>query len=90
MRFRKKPVVIEARVWDPIGNPTDVTDWLSEHGCAFRLSGFGVDTLLIIPTLEGDMITQSADWVIRGIAGEFYPCKPLIFVDSYEVVEDAD
>jgi hypothetical protein len=42
---------------------------------------------MVIPTLEGDMLADEGDWIIKGIKGELYPCKPDIFEDSYESVE---
>ena len=42
---------------------------------------------LIIPTLEGEMEARDGDWIIRGVAGEFYPCKPDIFAATYDAVE---
>jgi hypothetical protein len=76
-RYRKKPIVIEAMqltgedwTWRTILN------WVPE---AFeRQDG------IIIPTLEGDHLAQPGDWIIRGVAGEFYPCKPDIFEATYE------
>ena len=43
---------------------------------------------LLIPTLEGDMLAQPGDWIIKGVQGEFYPCKPDIFAATYDLVED--
>jgi len=84
-RFRKKPVVIEAMpvtllavhdvaAWCGgrvilITKPSDQTDMY-----------FGID----IPTLEGTMRADAGDWIIRGIRGEFYPCKPDIFEATYD------
>lgn len=42
---------------------------------------------MLIPTLEGDMKVSRGDWIIRGVQGEFYPCKPDIFTETYEEVE---
>jgi len=47
---------------------------------------WGSDRRLVIPTLEGRMIAEPGDWIIKGIKGEFYPCKPDIFEATYEVV----
>jgi hypothetical protein len=43
---------------------------------------------LIIPTLEGDHLAERGDWIIRGVLGEYYPCKPDAFEKTYEAVED--
>lgn len=77
-RFRKKPVEIEA-VLVTVGNRQDVADW-----CGGTLN---YDNKLIISTLEGDMRADVGDYVICGVQGEFYPCKPEIFEQTYEVVK---
>lgn len=78
---RKKPVVIEAVQFVPESH-----DELLHHldGC----TGFYIndDGNIVIPTLEGDMIASPGDWIIRGVKGEFYPCKPDIFDATYEEV----
>jgi hypothetical protein len=83
MKFRKKPVVIEAMLFDGM-NIVAVCQWLLSHGQQFEP---GIDGIGIV-TLEGTMLAQSGDWIIRGVAGEFYPCKPGIFADTYEKVDD--
>jgi len=79
--FRKKPVVIEARQFDG-KNGMDLCAWIggSEHGEDL----FG-DTIEIV-TLEGTMTASVNDWIIKGVKGEFYPCKPEIFAATYETV----
>lgn len=77
--YRKKPVVIEAVQW--LGeNHNEVTKF--QGGCAEYEGG-----KVIIQTLEGEMRASIGDWVIKGINGEFYPCKPDIFEKTYETVE---
>lgn len=80
-KFRKKPVVIDAVLWTG-ENPGeldafcgDSIDWNKAHG------------ELLIATSEGDMIAREGDWIIKGVKGEFYPCKPDIFEATYEPVE---
>ena len=80
MRFRKKPVVIEAVRFD--GTMTSIEP-LNIPDCSQEL---GSKTLQI-PTLEGEMTAQPGDWIIRGVNGEFYPCKPDIFEKTYEFAE---
>lgn len=76
-KYRKKPVVIEAIQWDGI-NTEQVLTFVRPKGIkAFK-------DHLIIPTLEGEMRADLNDWIIRGLRGEFYPCKPDIFEKSYE------
>lgn len=99
MKYRKKPVEIEAM---RIVGYTDllppeapngykggaVWRWLREHG-AVLVAGQdpGGPAYGIVHTLEGKMRADIGDWIIRGVAGEFYPCKPAIFDATYEAVE---
>ena len=80
-KYRKKPVVIEAIQWDG-NNYDDVCDFVGED--LYRDYDRGG---LLIHTLEGDMLAKVYDYIIRGINGEFYPCKPGIFVETYELVD---
>jgi hypothetical protein len=79
-KFRKKPVEIEARLFDPHADYDEALDVLAWAGA--EATHFGGS----IPTLEGPMTVSPGDWVIRGVAGEFYPCKPEIFAATYEAV----
>lgn len=99
MKFRKKPVVIEAVQYDgshesnrniidwcrgsktPALMDTEVRNCSAEHP-----EGFDYPCLKIA-TLEGDHKVSIGDWVIKGVAGEFYPCKPDIFSATYEPAE---
>ena len=83
MKFRKKPVVIEAMQWKGGGDVfADIDDWMGYTSTLW----FHEDNpdVLVIPTLEGDMKASIGDWVIKGLKGEFYPCKPDIFELTYE------
>ena len=82
-QFRKKPVVIEAVQW--LGT-TDSFNELKNLGYPHNAYEAGAASITI-PTLEGEMLCSKNDWVIRGIHGEFYPCKPDIFEKTYEKVE---
>ena len=85
-KFRKKPVEIEARRHD--GSPAGEADLIEWIGGEARVEHDGGEsTNLIIPTLEGDHIANVGDWIIKGVAGEFYPCKPGIFAATYDAVE---
>jgi len=89
-KYRKRPVVIEAARWMPDQFPEvgEVVGWLMAAGCDFHHpSGMGGTTTLAIRTLEGEMLAQPGDWIIRGVKGEFYPRKPDIFEATYEVAE---
>lgn len=84
-RFRKRPVEVDAIRWH-LGNSADVTDFM---GCSpiFGSDGQGRHWVEI-PTLEGVMCAENGDWIIRGIKGEYYPCKPDIFDATYEPVDE--
>lgn len=85
MKFRKKPVTIEARLYNgPASHDAiDIARWC---GGEIRVSTDGPPRF-VIPTLEGDHTANPGDWIIRGVHGEFYPCKPEIFAMTYEPVE---
>ena len=91
-RYRKKPVVIEA--YQFVGNKvcTTLPRWLEEahdRGEVRYCPGVREEQKLQIDTLEGTMTANVGDWVIRGVRGELYPCKPDIFEATYEEVTDA-
>ena len=83
-KFRKKPVVIEAvQFKGDVGAPEIMAlDLACEHS-----AGMDID-FMVIPTLKGTMYAMPGDWIIRGVNGELYPCKPDIFEATYEPVED--
>lgn len=83
-KFRKKPVVIEAVQWK--GGKDNLQEVESFAGKSFFCWHYNRDTVSI-DTLEGTMSVKPGDWIIRGVKGEFYPCKPDIFNATYEVVE---
>lgn len=79
-RYRKKPVVIEAMQLLPVYKR--VADWCG--GQLIRSEYTNSIVHMVISTLEGDMTANIGDWIIRGVNGEFYPCKPDIFATTYE------
>src|ERR1019366_877115 len=86
-RWRKRPIVIEAWQWNPgdLAAAGAVVGVLLASGADFHHpSGDGETTTLAIATLEGEMLAKPGDWIIRGVQGEFYPCKPDIFEATYE------
>lgn len=89
MKFRKKPVVIEAIQFLP--NSDSVQAILSLAALGSREVTTFVSPEghydMYIDTLEGKMQARIGDWVIRGVSGELYPCKPDIFMKTYEAVE---
>ena len=82
MKFRKKPVVIEAIQWTG-DNLKEIEGFINQGKPWGNLSN---PEGLIIHTLEGDHRADKGDWIIKGIHGEFYPCKPDIFAKTYEPV----
>lgn len=85
-RFRKKPVEVEA-VQLTDRNGVQVEQWVGSH-CKFYDRGVipGHTSHVVISTPEGAMYGQVGDWIIRGVKGEFYPCKPDVFASTYEAV----
>jgi hypothetical protein len=82
-KFRKKPVVIEAEQWfswkdGPTGGV---------NGICYELCGAIAVSKPHVHTLEGMMMVSEGDWIIVGVKGERYPCKPEIFALTYEAVE---
>ena len=83
MKYRKKPVVIEAmQITDD--NKDQVFNWVTCN----KYADFDSEEnpILKIQTLEGDMVANLNDYIIKGVNGEFYPCKPDIFDKTYEKV----
>ena len=79
MKFRKKPVVVEAVQFK--GNFDEIERFVGGDA-EFR------DGKLVVATLEGPLFATHNDWIIKGVKGEFYPCKPDIFALTYELVEE--
>jgi len=87
MKYRKLPVEIEAFEWTG-DNLTELMEWEKIHGINEPIFLHGTDQLTI-PTLEGDHIASPGDYIIQGVQGEIYPCKPEIFKQTYEPVAEA-
>lgn len=82
-KFRKKPVVIEAEQFFADREP-----WPEGIKCGTReMSGADPEHIHLIETLEGPLIVSEGDWIITGVNGERYPCKPDIFQKTYEPVD---
>ena len=79
MKYRKKPVIIEAVRWTGSITP-EMEDLLGEVKVLPKGSS------LLIPTMEGVMEARRGDYIIRGVNGELYPCKPDIFKKTYELL----
>lgn len=87
MKFRKKPVVIEAmQLIDDLNNHVAVVEWIRAGGGKAKIPM--AESCVYIETLEGQMRADIGDWVICGIKGEHYPCKPDIFEATYEPAEE--
>lgn len=91
MKFRKKPVVIDAEQWFP-GVFIDTLKYYGEDGPIGIKEDSSLDERQVIthawcPTLEGGHWVTVGDWIITGIKGEKYPCKPDIFEATYEKVD---
>ena len=87
-KFRKKPVEIEAvQFTGEPANFDEVCRFLEGQQHGHHEADYGPDAHILIHTLEGDMRADVGDWIIRGVKGEFYPCKPDIFEATYEPVE---
>jgi len=87
-KFRKRPVVIEAEQFTE-ESKNRIFNWVtcSRHA-DFLEDENGRRPILVIETLEGDHRAEPGDWIIKGVKGEFYPCKPDIFEMTYEAVEE--
>lgn len=83
MKYRKKPIVIEAIQYNGM-NLEKITNAFTDFECTLEA---GVGAILGIYTLEGKMLCEIGDYIIKGIKGEFYPCKPDIFEETYDKVE---
>ena len=100
-QYRKKPVCIEAMHLsaDTTEDPSTgaqvcdlslagIVGWASAHGVRLSVIGMRRPFGLSIPSLEGRMEASPGDYIIRGVRGEFYPCKPDIFEATYEPAEE--
>jgi len=85
MKFRKKPVIIEAIQWT--GDNLEIIRRFMKPDYP-SWGSVGRPDSLVIHTLEGSHYADIGDWIIKGIKGEFYPCKPDIFEQTYDPVEE--
>lgn len=77
MKYRKKPIIVEAFQWTP---GMELPEWAH---CCTEFTPY-----LFVSTLYGEMKANPDDYIIRGVEGEVYPCKPSIFEATYEPVSD--
>lgn len=92
MKYRKKPVIVEAIQYKE-DNLQEIMDFVGpslrvDGSCSAAETGMKIRHDVYIHTLEGDMHVDYLDFVIKGVHGEFYPCKPNIFEKTYEPVAD--
>lgn len=93
MKYVKKSLVIDAFCWTGDENQVEDPEWACEAVKNKTLWFKNVCTpevVLMIETLEGTREARRGDYIIKGIAGEFYPCRPEIFEATYELVENND
>jgi len=88
MKYKKKPTIIEAIQWDG-SNINEVIDFTKDKSniVVERHTYTQASARVIIHTLEGDMEASIGDYIIRGVKGEYYPCKPDVFDMTYDPVE---
>ncbi|MBT2680042.1 hypothetical protein J7E38_13590 [Bacillus sp. ISL-35] len=89
MKYRKKPVVIEAIQFNTLEDYLRICKWIDDSESTLS----AVETvefrtpIMLVNTLEGTMTAKPGDYIIKGVNGEFYSCKPDIFEATYELVE---
>lgn len=92
MKYRNKPVIIEAIKWNGV-NLQEIIDFVGDSliyktmDTAWEVGKGKLVVLISIKTLEGNHIVTEGDYIIKGVQGEFYPCKPDIFDQTYEAIE---
>lgn len=85
MKVKKKPIEVEAIRWTK-GNEKEVESFLNMMLGVDLYTSYSGEALYI-ETLEGTMMAKQGDYIIKGVDGEFYPCKPDIFDKTYDIVE---
>ena len=87
MKYRKKPVIIDAVQWNGT-NQDEIVILNKDSGRDLMFEDDFIEDkpVVLIKTLEGEMRADKGDWIIRGVNGELYPCKPDIFEKTYELV----
>lgn len=88
MKFRKKPIEVEAWQFTNDNKERLLHDLQSIQMNISHTFDENDNPAILIPTLEGEMMARIGDWIIKGVNGEFYPCKPDIFYKTYEKVNE--
>lgn len=86
-KFRKRPVVIDAEMWDGTSASALAVMSLLPVNAQETLLEFDSPSIIRVRTLEGVMTAELGDWVIKGVKGELYPCEPDIFAATYEIAD---
>lgn len=81
-QFRKRPVTVEAMQITDGASVLDIAEWINSPATGYNTN----PPTIWIDTLEGRMTANEGDWIIKGVHGEFYPCKPEIFEKTYQEV----
>jgi hypothetical protein len=81
-QFRKRPVTIEAMQLTDATSVLDIEEWINSPTTGYNTN----PPTIWIDTLEGRMTAYAGDWIIKGVNGEFYPCKNEIFIKTYQEV----
>ena len=85
MKYRKKPIVIEAQVYEgTLESAEKLIEWTNKGAWLDANQQGALLDRLYISTLEGVITASKGDYIIKGVKGEFYPCKPYIFEQTYE------
>ena len=91
VKYRKKPVVIEAIKFNKDKWENEIAKVRKSEEFPMVLLGLKRGFMCpVIETLEGEMMVSDGDFIIKGVQGEYYPCKPDIFEATYEAVEDGE
>jgi hypothetical protein len=93
-KYKKKPIVIEAMQFTDSGSEQlKVSEWVEKNGSklglydGFYRKGIASWEKAFVDTLEGSMMVSIGDWIIKGVEGEFYPCKDSVFKKTYDEVK---
>ena len=89
MKFRKKPVVVEATQWFKVGDHPNIEKIWAAGDRVCECCGYPSYAHGYCRTMEGTLAVCPGDWIITGIKGEHYACKPDIFAATYELVEES-
>lgn len=88
MKYRKKPVEVEAVQFNNLDDYLKICKWIDESGSTLSSSEVVEfrTPIMLVNTLEGTMAANKGDYIIKGVKGEYYPCKPDIFEATYDPV----